>query len=141
VKRVVLIVVAVLALAACGGGGGNSNTAQITKVWQDFFSGKVDISKKPALIENGAALKSEIDAIAQNLPAANTSAKVSSVAVSHDGKTATVVYTIYLGKTPVLKDQRGTALKQNGHWVIADSSLCGLLQLAGGKLPPVCQTP
>jgi len=63
VKRVVLLVVAVLALAACGGGGtgGNSDPAQaqaqITKVWQDFFSGKVDVSKKTAMVENGAALR------------------------------------------------------------------------------------
>jgi len=144
VRRLALLLVAVLALSACGGGSKSSgDAAQVTKIWQDFFSSKVDVSKKPAMIQNGAELKSAIDAIAQNPLAKNTSAKVSKVSIVRQlgsgGKQANVVYSIYLGNTAVLKNQRGYALQQNGHWVIGDGSLCGLLKLEGGKLPSICQ--
>ena len=144
-KRGVFVVVAVLALAACGGGGGggSSDAAQITKVWQDFFSGKVSASKKTAMVENGATLEPTIEAMAQNPYAERLSAKVSKVRLCGDGKTATVAYAIYLAgsnypKTPVMRVPYSTALKQNGHWVIAVSTLCTVLPLIGDQPPPAC---
>jgi hypothetical protein len=45
------------------------------------------------------------------------------------------------GKT-VLPNQKGTAVLQNGTWVVGDQSFCGLLTLENGGsstgLPPAC---
>ena len=133
------------ALAACGGSGHPATTtsstagaaSQIKANWQSFFSSKEPDSSKPALIQNGSRFSSAIEALAKNPLAKNTSAKVSSVKLQGPSK-AKVVYSIYLGSTPALKHQTGYALKQNGTWVIADASLCSLLQLEGGA-PSVCK--
>jgi hypothetical protein len=57
---------------------------------------------------------------------------------------ATVKYNILLGGTPVLKNQIGTAVNQNGTWKVGVASFCGLLTLEnGGKtsgLPAPCKS-
>jgi len=132
VKRLVLAGALVLALAACGGGGSaaNPDIAKVTKLYTSFFSSKAPLASKLALVQNGAAFKNAITYIAE----INQTAKVSSVTLDGSSK-ANVVFTIYLGSTPVFANQRGQALKLNGKWVIADSTVCQLMRLAGA----VCQ--
>jgi len=139
-KRLALVGALVLALAACGGGGaGSGDQAKITNVFTSFFSSKEPVSSKPALVENGAKFKSAIEGLASNPLASNTSAKVTTVTLNGSSK-ATVVFSIYLGSTAILKNTKGYALKENGKWVIADSSLCQLLTLEGGSTP-ACKKP
>jgi hypothetical protein len=139
-KRVALLIGAVLLLAACGGGGsstGSGDQAQITNVFTSFFSSKESVASKPALVENGAKFKSAIEKIATNPFASHTSARVSKVTLNGPSK-ATVVYSIYLGSNLAIKSTTAHALKENGKWVIADSSLCQLLAKEGGSTP-ACQ--
>jgi hypothetical protein len=138
-KRLALVGAVVLVLAACGGGGGGgaSQQAQITNVFTSFFSSKEPVASKPALVENGDEFKSAIATLATNPLARHTSAKVSKVTINGPSK-ATVVYSIYFGTNPVIKNTTAQALKQNGKWVISKSSLCQLLSEEGGSTP-ACQ--
>ncbi len=136
-KRLALVGAFALLLAACGGGGGNPDAAKVTQVFTSFFSSKTPVSEKPAMIQNGSKFKAEIQTIASNPLAKDTSAKVSTVTVH--GARATVVFSVYLGSVAVLDKTTGYALKQHGSWVIADSSLCKLLALeSGGSTPAAC---
>lgn len=135
-KRLVLAGALVLALAACGGGGSpaNPDVAKITQVYTSFFSSKAPAASKPALVQNGASFKSAIFALSSNPLASNTSAKVSKVTLQGSSK-ATVVFSINIGSTPMLKNQKGQALKLNGKWVIASATLCQLVMLEGASTP------
>ncbi len=145
VKLALLGVVLAAALAACGGGGGKGSTspsgpndaAQVKQVWTSFFSSKTPVSKKPALLQNGTKFSSTISALASNPLAQNLKAKVSKVTL-HGSNRATVVYTVYLGSTPALENQSGTAVKENGSWKVGDASLCKLLGLEGST-PAACK--
>ena len=145
VKRLAFLGIAVVALAACGGGGKTStttgspsDTAQIKQVWTSFFSNKTPVAKKPDLLQNGSKFASTIQALARNPLARNLNAKVSKVTLEGSDR-AKVVYSVYLGSTPALKNQTGTAIKENGSWKVGDASLCRLLALEGST-PAACKT-
>jgi len=147
VKRLAFLGMAVVVLAACGGGHKGSSTttgftaadkAQITSAYQTFFSAKTPVSKKPALLQDGSKFAATISALANNPLAANLKAKVSKVTLEGANR-AKVVYTIYLGSTPALKNQVGTAIKENGSWLVGYASLCKLLALEGST-PAACKS-
>ena len=68
---------------------------------------------------------------------------VSSVAVTSPSQ-ATVHYEVLLLGTPLLKNQVGTAIYQDGVWKVAIASFCGLAYLeypkGSAKLPAVCRS-
>jgi hypothetical protein len=69
---------------------------------------------------------------------ANASATVQSVTVTSPTE-ATVHYTVLLSGSPVLKNQKGTAVYQDGTWKVSTTSFCGLAALeSGGKAPAAC---
>ena len=145
VKRLALLGIAVVAvLAACGGSSsgttssGANQAAQVKQVWTSFFSAKTPAAKKPALLQDGSKFASTISALSSNPLARKLSAKVSKVTF-HGANRATVVYTVYLGTTPALKNQSGTAVKQNGSWKVGYASLCRLLTLEGST-PAACKS-
>jgi hypothetical protein len=80
---------------------------------------------------------------ALNSQGAAASAKVIKVMVTSSFQAA-VTYDILLSGTPVLINQKGTAVYQDGTWKVGDASFCGLLTLeAGGKtssLPAACKS-
>ncbi|HZT54219.1 MAG TPA: hypothetical protein VE995_07535 [Gaiellaceae bacterium] len=135
-------------LAACGGSSHKTASTQtqttsaaaakqqVEAAWVAFFSSKTPPAKKAALLENGAKFGPVIKSMASSPLAKNTKAKVSSVTVR--GTTAQVVYTIYVGSTPALKRQKGTAVEQNGQWKVSDASLCAILGLQGSP-PAACK--
>ncbi|HZT84294.1 MAG TPA: hypothetical protein VE984_02590 [Gaiellaceae bacterium] len=138
-RRLLLLLVAVLALAACGGGSGGktSDKGQITSAYEKFFSGKTSVSDRVALLQNGQKFKPVIQAFASNPLARNVSATVSSVTLQGPND-AKVVYQVKLGGTGLPK-QTGAAVRQNGKWKVADSSLCKLVALQGST-PPACRS-
>ncbi len=135
-------------LAACGGSGHKpaatqstttstmSAKQQVEAAWLAFFSSKTPPAKKAALLENGAKFAPVLKSMSSSPLAKNTKAKVSNVKVT--GTTAQVTYTIYVGATPALKNQRGTAVEQNGQWKVSDASLCAILALQGSP-PAACK--
>jgi hypothetical protein len=153
-----LVVVALLvcAVAGCGGGGSSSSstsTASSTTVattskpesaktltqgaigaaWVKFFNGSTPFAQRVALLAGGDRFSSTIKSLSKNPLASKTSATVSNVKLTST-TTATVTFTVYLAGLPVLKDVKGTAVLQNGSWLVDAGSLCKLLALEGSKI-------
>jgi hypothetical protein len=107
-----------------------SATAAIKADWKKFFAGTTPAAQKIPLLENGQQFAQTIQAQAQSPLAQSTSAKVSSVKVTST-TTATVKYSILLGKQVALADQTGQAVLQNGVWKVSAQSFQALLALEG----------
>jgi hypothetical protein len=156
---VVLATAAALGLSACGSsspstsstgsGAGSSpsaspfNTASattaVTTVWTNFFSKNTPIAQKEALLQNGGAMSSTVQAFASNPMVGQTTAAVQSVTFPSPTK-ADVTYSISLNGHVVENSMSGVAVYQNGKWLVSDVTLCGLLQLAqsaGGSSAPI----
>jgi hypothetical protein len=70
----------------------------------------------------------------------SASAKVSAVKLTSPTQAA-VSYSIYLGKTAMLQNQKGVAILDNGTWKVSDASVCVLLTMENaGKAPSVCSS-
>jgi hypothetical protein len=127
------------AAASAGSGGNSAAVSQITANWEAFFSGTTPAAKKIAVLQNGQAFASVINAQAGSSLSKSASAKVLSVSVNGTGTQAAVKYTILLGGAPALSNQSGVAVNENGAWRVGDASFCALLALENnGKAPSVC---
>jgi hypothetical protein len=116
-------------------------TTTITHNWETFFNGKTPVDTRIALLENGSQFpKSALEPTKLSEGATAKVTKVTDITAS----TASVTYTVLLAGTPVLPNQKGTAVYQNGTWKVGVSSFCGLLSAENSgntsKLPPVCKT-
>jgi hypothetical protein len=118
-----------------GSGSGSSFTGaaqQVADNWTAFFDPNTPAAQKPKLVQDGTTtLAPVLAAQATNAQAKLTSAKVSAVTVS--GSTATVTWDLLLSGSPVLTNQKGTAVLEGGTWKVSKASFCGLLKLQ----PPV----
>jgi hypothetical protein len=126
--------------SASAGGSSSAAAAQIKANWEAFFSPKTPAAKRVSLLQNGQAFASVINAQSGSGLASSASATVSSVTVTSPTR-AKVIYSVLLGGTPVLKNQPGVAVLQNGTWKVGDQSFCTLLTLQNnGKAPSVCSS-
>ena len=157
-----------LILAACGGGStsakppspkpststtaaaeptsGPAAVAAITANWKTVFNGKAPIPRRLALVQDGSQVAAFVEAQAKTSfgqAATGSTATVSLVSITSPSQ-ATVHYEVLLLGTPLLKNQVGTAIYQDGIWKVAIASFCGLayLQYPKGspKLPAVCRS-
>jgi hypothetical protein len=151
------VVALAVTVSACGGNSpSSSNTSkpaasasannavsQITANWETFFSPASSVSKRVSLLQDGAQVQSAVQSLLGSSFASQASAKVTNVTVNSPTQ-ATVTYNILLSGKPVLKNQTGTAVLENGIWKVGVSSFCSLAALAnGGKttgLPAPCPT-
>jgi hypothetical protein len=101
-----------------------------------FFDPATPAAKKQTLLENGSKFSAVLAGEATNAQAKETSAQVTAVTVN--GSTATVTWTLLLANTPMLKGQKGQAVLNNGVWQVADASFCGLLEMQP-PAPGVCK--
>jgi len=110
--------------------------------WTTFFDPKTPVDKRIALLENGQTFAPVIKSQAGSALASQASASVSKVAVTTPDQ-ATVGYSILVGGQPVLPNQSGTAVYQDGMWKVGASSFCGLLTVESGgsaaSLPAACK--
>jgi hypothetical protein len=117
---------------------GSGTTAQVTANWQAFFNGQTPAAKKISLLQNGQKFAALIKAQAGSAQASTSGAKVAAVTVN-SATSATVRYDITVSGSPVLSNQTGTAVYQDGTWKVGDVSFCQLLKLQNnGKAPSVC---
>ena len=156
-----------LILAACGGGGssqhppatptasastaaeptsGPAAVAAITANWKTVFNGKAPIPQRLALVQDGPQVAAFVEAQAKTSfgqAAAGSTATVKSVTLTSPSQ-ATVHYDVLLLGTPLLKNQVGTAVYQDGTWKVAIASFCGLAYLeypkGSPKLPAACRS-
>jgi hypothetical protein len=153
------LVALAVTVAACGSSSPSSSTSkppaasspassgsavsQITANWEAFFSPSSSVSKRVSLLQDGPQVQSAVQSLLGSSFASQASAKVTKVTLTSPTQ-ATVIYTILLSGTPELKNQKGTAVYENGTWKVGVSSFCSLAALAnGGKttgLPTVCQS-
>jgi hypothetical protein len=144
--RMLIPVTGVALLAACGASSGtpaaasgssssaaadhNADTAAVTRVWESFFSKDTPIAQKETLLQNGGTtMKPAVQAFAADPRVGQVTATVQKVTFPAADQAA-VTYQISLNGSVMLSGMAGKAVEENGHWLISDSTLCGLLQLA-----------
>jgi hypothetical protein len=148
--RFLIPLAGVALVAACGGssnGTASSSTATagsaaanqgaettaVTQVWQSFFSKDTPISQKEALLENGTTtMKPAVQAFAADPRVGQVSATVQKVDFPAPNQ-ADVTYQISLNGSVMMGGMAGKAVKVNDHWLVSDTTLCGLLQLAAAQ--------
>jgi hypothetical protein len=117
-------------------GGSSAAVAQITANWEKFFSSSTPISERVKLLQNGTTFQTAIKDFANFPLASSLGAKVTAVVVN-SATSATVSYNITTSSgSPLLANQTGAAVYQDGIWKVGDASLCGLLKLVPGSTPP-----
>lgn len=114
--------------------GGSFDTASaatsVKQTWTDFFSKDTPLAQKETLLQNGTTtFAPAVQAFASNPMVGQVTANVQSVTFPSPTK-ADVTYSISLGGQVVENSMSGVAVNQNGKWLVADTTLCGLLQLA-----------
>ncbi|HTJ71600.1 MAG TPA: hypothetical protein VL551_28915 [Actinospica sp.] len=125
-----------------GGGGFNSASAAslVKQTWTTFFSKTTPIAQKAALLQNGQAMSSAMEAFGTNAMVSEVTANVTGVTFPSSTK-ADVTYSISLNGQVVENAMQGQAVYEGGKWLVADTTLCGLLQLAetqvGGSATPI----
>ena len=149
VIRFLIPLAGVALLAACGGSSSpapssssaagsttaerSADTAAVTRTWQTFFSKDTPIAQKEALLENGTTtMKPAVQAFAADPRVGQAAATVQKVDFS-SATQADVTYQISLNGAVVLGGMAGKAVEVNGHWLVSDATLCGLLQLAAAQ--------
>lgn len=112
--------------------------AQITANWEKFFASSTPVSEKVTLLQNGPALEPAISGLMSLV--SGLGAKVTHVTVN-SATSASVVYDLTAAGAPLLNNQTGKAVYENGVWKVGDATLCGLLHLVpGGSVPAACSS-
>jgi hypothetical protein len=122
-------------------GANSAAVAQITANWEKFFNSSTPVAQKVTLLQNGSAFEAAITAFASFPLASSLGAKVTNVTVNST-TSATVTYSITTSNgSPLLPNQKGTAVYQDGVWKVGDASLCGLFRLIpGATVPAACNS-
>ncbi len=103
-----------------------------------LFNGKAPIPRRLGLLQDGSQFAAFVEAQAKTSfgqAAKGSSAKIASVTITSPSQ-ASVAYEVLLLGTPLLKNQHGIAVYENGTWKVGVASLCGLVHLAYGKTSP-----
>lgn len=106
--------------------------ADITTTWTKFFAYSTPTATRLALLENGPKYAKVIGALTHLLPA-GASATVQAVQASQAN--ATVTYSLRDASGPLESNLTGAAIEVGGKWLVADSTFCGLVALAGSACP------
>jgi hypothetical protein len=121
---------------------GSAAQAQIKAHWVAFFSPRTPAGRRVSLLQDGQELAPVIRSQAGSGLAAQASAKVTRVTLV-SARQARVTYTVLESGRPVLANQTGVAVWQDGTWKVGVASFCRLLALEnGGKtsaLPAPCK--
>jgi hypothetical protein len=116
--------------AASGGSFDTASAASAVKAtWTTFFSKTTPLAQREALVENGSVMAGAMQAFAASPLTSEVTASVSGVTFPSPTK-ADVTYSISLNGQVVENAMAGNAVYQGGKWLVADTTLCGLLQLA-----------
>jgi hypothetical protein len=113
--------------------GNSADVAAVTQAWTAFFSKDTPLSEKENLLQNGTTtMKPALQALSAVPGIAQLTATVQKVDFPAPDQ-ANVTYQLAVGGTVIKSGLQGKAVKENGHWVVADSTLCGLVQLAAAQ--------
>jgi hypothetical protein len=105
-----------------------------------FFNGKTPAATKIGLVQDGQKFASVLKSMASSAQSQTASVSVQKVTLT-SATQATVDYTILVSGTPMLANQKGTAVLESGIWKVGLTSFCALLALqSGGKPVAGCPT-
>jgi hypothetical protein len=104
--------------------------AAVTQAYTTLFNGTAPLDQRLAYLQNSSAFVAALSAQSTNPIIKETSATVSQVRLTSPTQ-ASVLFTVALSGTPLLKDQNGIAVKIGDGWKVAAGSLCALLTLEG----------
>src|SRR5215831_18060818 len=99
--------------------------ASIEANWVKFFDGATPATAKAALVQDGQQFLPLLEAQAKSPQGTTSSASVQSITMTSSTQ-ATVMYTILISGTPMLANQKGTAVLENGTWKVGLASFCAL---------------
>ena len=151
IGSVLIALALVAALAGCGGKPASqppptsappgpattsgSVTDQVTTLYQRFFDGTLPVQTKVGLLQKGEQFTKVIEQQNAGPLARQSGVKVVKVTRSTPNSAA-VTFTVLLDGKPVLENQAGGAVLDNGTWKVAASTYCALLALQGLTAPP-----
>lgn len=125
--------------SAPGGAGSAADTAAITNAYVKLFAPDTPLDTSVGLLQDGADFRSTLEAEGKTSYAKEASVKVSKVTVTSANR-ATVIFSVLLNNSPILPNETGYAVRENGTWKVAGATFCGLLT-AQGNPPKACATP
>ena len=112
--------------------------ATIAQNWVTFMSGTSPTATKVKYLQNGSKYEAVLAGETTSSSAKAAGATIQSVTLTSSTE-ATVEYTITVSGTPMLANQKGTAVLVGGVWQVADSSFCSLAALeSSGAAVPGC---
>lgn len=114
---------------------GGSVTDQVTTLFQRFFDGTLPVDTKIGLLQKGEQFRDVLQAQAAGPLAKSSGVKVVKV-VQSTVNSAAVTFTVLLDGKPVLENQAGGAVLDNGVWKVSASTYCTLLRLQSLSAPP-----
>lgn len=119
-----------------GGGTGTADAAAISDAYVKLFAASTPLDTSVGLLQDGEAFRSTLLAEGKTTYAKQASVTVSKVTVTSANR-ATVIFSVLLNKSPILPNQTGYAIRENGKWKVAGTTFCGLL-IAQGNPPSAC---
>ncbi|MCK0092618.1 hypothetical protein ACFWCF_13225 [Rhodococcus sp. NPDC060090] len=123
---------------AAGGAADAETTQAVTDAWVAFFNGTTPPETRAGLVENGDEFLPALQGMAADPQATATTATVEGVMSAGDDA-ATVSWTLLMNGAPVLPDQSGEALLEDGQWKVSAVTFCTLLAIQGdGSQVPGC---
>ncbi|MGN5239454.1 MULTISPECIES: hypothetical protein [unclassified Rhodococcus (in: high G+C Gram-positive bacteria)] len=123
---------------AAGAAADAETTQAVTDAWVAFFDGTTPPETRAGLVENGDEFLPALQGMAADPQATATTATVEGVASAGDDA-ATVSWTLLMNGAPVLPDQSGEALLEDGQWKVSAVTFCTLLAIQGdGSAVPGC---
>jgi hypothetical protein len=116
----------------------SADAAAVRQTYTRFADPAVPVAQKVALLQDGSAFAPALTALSKTDYAKTVGLNITNVQITSP-KLATVTLDVLLSGSPVVRGQKGYAVKENGTWKIAGATFCGLLA-AQGPVPPVCKT-
>jgi len=104
--------------------------AQVTAVWERFFSAQTPLAERRSLLESGAQYDQALAAASKDPRQSQSSARVTDVQLTAPDRAA-VIYDVLLNGQPALTGSQGVAILQDGTWKVSGQSFCALVTLAG----------
>lgn len=123
---------------AAGAAADPATTEAVTNAYVTFFNGSTPPAERAALVENGDVFLPTLEGMTANPQAMGTTATVEGVTLT-DPENAEVKWTLLMNGAPVLPDQSGAAIQEDGTWKVTATTFCTLLAIQGGGAPvPGC---
>jgi iron complex transport system substrate-binding protein len=109
--------------------GADPEVDAVVAAYSAVFDSAVPFEQKQAFLPDAGALRPTLDKYATT-GAAFGGIKLQPTAVTIDGDTASVTYDVMFGGKPAYEALSGTAVRQNGAWVVTREEFCGFMSSA-----------